>query len=109
MRKEVHELTYKQFKERTAYEYATEEGLPLAEVREAQSDNYWPVWRDAVQQAIFKGYEPTQAWINAAREQNPEWWARRIVHDNPVWADRTTRAGFALLTTKTNLWNSHGQ
>lgn len=101
--KPAHELTYKQFKEQEAQAYAKESGLTVTEVRDAQGDNLWDVWRDAVQRAVFKGYEPTQAWINAAREQNPEWWERRIVHDNPVWVDRMTRAGFALLTTKTNL------
>jgi len=97
----VHLQTYRHFKEQAAIDYATENNLPVAEVREAQGDTSWDEWRDAVILAIKGGYRPTQIWINATRMQNPEWWERRVVHDNPDWCDAMTRMGRSLLFTKT--------
>ena len=91
--------TWKQHCEEYARQTAAECGCTLAEALEC-AQNDWPAWRDAAEAWIRGGATPTQAWVNAARETNHEWWDRRICHDMPDAFDRMARAGLSLFKTK---------
>jgi hypothetical protein len=91
--------TYTAARDRTIREDCAEYGLTVAEAR----DNLPRIpseWLDGAKEWIRGGATPSQAWINAARRDFPEWWDRRICHDLPDAFDRMARAGRSLYRTQ---------
>lgn len=99
-----HTLTFLRFQSQLAKEVAAEYGITVTEVLDDHIQYGWEEWRDAVVLAVKAGYEPSQAWINSARRTNPEWWERRILHDNPNWLWKMTQRGRSLLVPLNVMW-----
>lgn len=94
--------TWKQYVNDRAAKTAAEYNCSIKDVMEC-SYAWWSVWRDAATEWIRSGAIPSQAWINAARETNSEWWDRRICHDMPDQRDAMFKAGRSPLMNKNEL------
>ena len=92
--------TFNQFRRRIIDEVAAEYGISKAEAEESIGNRAFSEWRDASLASLLDGKIPSQQWCNIAREADPYWWDRRVLHDHPDLFDRLSRAGLSLYWTK---------